>query len=163
VTELIKTVVVLDDEAAMIDALRIRFEIRGWRIRHYLDAKSFAESEFHSVEAAVFIVDHDLGNGVIGYDIVRELRQTRPDGLALPVVYLTGRESEKSYLERRLEKPNLRPSCFVSKSRVAHVDLLEICADLLAHFQEVLDQEQSQALRRAAAQVAARAPSEDAF
>jgi len=108
-------------------------------------------------------MDHDLGGGVVGYEIVTQLRQARPDGLALPIVYLTGRESEKSYLEQRLKDPNLRPSCFISKNRLAHIDLLDICGALLVHFQQTLEQEQSQALRRAVAQVAMISPETEPF
>lgn len=162
-TESPGTVVVLDDEVSMLTALQKRFEVRGWKVRTYPDSESFAAAEFKLSDPIVVIVDHDLGGGVVGYEIVTKLRQARPDGLALPIVYLTGRESEKSYLEQRLRDPNLRPSCFISKNRLAHIDLLDICAALLVHFQQTLEQEQSQALRRAVAQVAMISPETEPF
>lgn len=149
-----KQVVILDDEGPMVEALRIRFSGRGWSVRGYADAASFTASEIVSNDPAVFIVDHDLGNGDVGYDVVQKLRETRPDGLALPIVYLTGRESEKGYLEMRLKKPNLRPSVFVSKNSLASIDLVEVCEGLLDHYSQILEHEQVQTLRRAAAHLA---------
>jgi len=158
-----RTVVLLDDEPPMIEALQSRFRGRGWSVRAYTDVQSFSKVELLGTEPAVYVIDHDLGSNSVGYDIVRELRKVRPDGLSLPIVYLTGRESEKSYLEHRLNQPNLRPSCFINKNRLAHLDLIEVCEGLLEHFHFTLEQEQSQSLRRAVANVARSVPEEDSF
>jgi CheY-like chemotaxis protein len=159
-TESPKCVVILDDEEPMIDALRVRFSGKGWDVRSYTNNASFELHESSGRQPAVFIVDHDLGNGTVGYQVVQRLRETRPDGLALPVVYLTGRESEKGYLEARLTAPNLRPSVFVSKNKLASLDLVEVCANLLDHYSQIIQFEQIQTLRRAAADLARSIPEE---
>jgi CheY-like chemotaxis protein len=159
-TESPKCVVILDDEEPMIDALRVRFGGKGWDVRSYTNSATFESVELSGRQPAVFIVDHDLGSGVVGYQVVQRLREARPDGLALPVVYLTGRESERGYLEARLTAPNLRPSVFVSKNKLASLDLVEVCSNLLDHYSQILQFEQIQTLRRAAADLARSIPEE---
>ena len=60
-TESPGTVVVLDDESKMLAALQMRFEVRGWKVRTYSDAESFAAAEFKLSDPIVVIMDHDLG------------------------------------------------------------------------------------------------------
>lgn len=66
-------------------------------------------------ENIVLFVDHDLGAGNEGYQFVEWVRQTHPRGHLLPIVYLTGRESERGFITRQASKPYHTPSLYLGK------------------------------------------------
>ena len=139
----------LDDDIGMLQELENRFRIRGWITSGYSDIDTFESQELSNEIPTVFIIDHDLGGPTVGYEVVGRIRSTRADGLAVPIIYLTGRESERGFLEKRLDQPSLRPSSFVNKNQLASIDLLKICDELLSHYRTVLQVERNQTLRRA--------------
>lgn len=156
-------VAILDDDLAMLEALKTRFQIRGWEVATYSDINNFQTSELAQSRHTVFIVDHDLGGQIAGYVVVQKIRETRADGLAAPIVYLTGRESERGYLKKRLDQPALRPSCFINKNELAGLDLVYVCEKLLAHSRQVLQVERQQSIRREIDQIAASDYTDDEF
>lgn len=77
-----------------------------------------ADGELDTADVILF-VDHDLGAGQEGYVFVEWVRRNHPRGHLLPIVYLTGRESERGYIARQAKSPYHSPSLYLSKREFA--------------------------------------------
>lgn len=99
-------------------------------------------------DAVVVFVDHDLGAGREGYEFVEWIRRRHPLGHLLPIVYLTGRESERGFLERQAKSPYHTPSLYLSKRDFAKTtfDINEFIADLVRQFSESAEEVEQQRL-----------------
>ena len=117
-----RTVAVLDDQPDMREALAVIAD-DSFKMELFGERRQFLDFVAQHPGPLVLIVDHDLGPGVIGYDIVREVRRTRLDGLLLPIIYLTGRESEAGYLTNEMNDPFASPSVYVKKTSLGSIDL----------------------------------------
>ena len=81
-------VLVVEDEADVLEVVQDALERRGIRVRTALtdvDAYSVLEGEARSF--GMLIADINLGVGVTGFDVARRARQLNPN---LKVVYITG-------------------------------------------------------------------------
>jgi len=153
-------VLVLDDVSSFRDTLEVVLARGGFTFRGYGDPQSFlADVESHS-GPSVLIVDHDLGISTFGYEIVKQIRLKRPDGMTIPIIYLTGRESEIGYLRQALIDPYAMPSVYISKSKMAEIDLRAIVDRLGRLSSAAEDAADRQAARRASIFLASSAPIE---
>lgn len=142
-------VLVLDDVSSFRDTLEIVLARGGFTFRGHSEPQSFlSDVETHS-GPSVLIVDHDLGISTFGYEVVKQIRLMRPDGMTIPIIYLTGRESEIGYLQQALVDPYSMPSVYISKSKMAEVDLRAIVERLSRLAGEAQDAADRQAARRA--------------
>ena len=143
-----RTVAVLDDQADMRDALSTLGD-GGFRMELFGERRPFIDFVGQHTGPLVLIVDHDLGPGVVGYDVVREVRRTRHDGLLIPIIYLTGRESEAGYLANELDDPYSSPSAYIKKTSLGTIDLSLIVARYFEHSASYTDLADGQAASRA--------------
>lgn len=142
-------VLVLDDVSSFRDTLEMVFSRHGFTFRGHGDPQSFLSDVENHSGPSVLIVDHDLGISTFGYEIVKQIRLIRPDGLTLPIIYLTGRESEIGYLQQALIDPYAMPSVYISKSKMAEIDLRAIVERLGRLAGAAEDTADRQAARRA--------------
>ena len=117
------TVVALDDNADFLENGLLILEQEGFDLHRFTDAEEFTDFVRSHDGIVVALVDHDLGAELNGYDVVRRIREDRSDGLLLPVVYLTGRESESGFLEAEAANPYTAPSLYLSKRALGRVDI----------------------------------------
>lgn len=85
------TVLVIDDEADVLELVQNALESRGIHVEVASDDRTAAEliaQRGHAFEALV--ADINLGVGVTGFDIARQARHYNPD---LKVIYITGHAS----------------------------------------------------------------------
>jgi len=83
--ELAPVVLVIDDDAAVRDALRDLFESVGLRVRVFTSTREFLRAERPNVPCCL-VLDVRLP-GQSGLDLQRELNERK---IALPIVFLTG-------------------------------------------------------------------------
>ena len=108
---------VLDEGLAELDSSRFDAE-KYSTIEEAQSALSLPDGGVVADDVMCF-VDHDLGAGRVGYTFVAWLRRNHPKGLRLPIVYLTGRESERGFLEQQAKDPYHTPSLYLSKREAA--------------------------------------------
>jgi|KBSMisStandDraft_5_1062788.scaffolds.fasta_scaffold1479863_1 FixJ family two-component response regulator len=81
---MLPTVVLIEDNAAVRDAVRFSLEAEGFAVETWESAESLLAAEI-SAAAACLVVDFHL-SGMTGVEAVEELRQR---GVGLPVVMMT--------------------------------------------------------------------------
>lgn len=106
-----------------------------------------ADGELDGADVVLF-VDHDLGAGQEGYEFVEWVRRNHPRGHLLPIVYLTGRESERGYIARQAKSPYHSPSLYLSKREFARTsfDVNDFIDRLKADFGNSVTEVESQRL-----------------
>jgi two-component system, LuxR family, response regulator FixJ len=81
----IKTVVVIEDDAAARDSIAVLLEVRGYTVQTYPSAIAFLES-MGELEGAALILDGQL-DGITCFDVLDTLRRSH---LAVPTILFTG-------------------------------------------------------------------------
>jgi FixJ family two-component response regulator len=77
-------VILVDDDAHVLAALKFSFEVEGFEVRPYPDAESLlAEADFHPT--GCLVLDYKLP-GINGLELLKILRSR---GVALPAVLIT--------------------------------------------------------------------------
>jgi DNA-binding response OmpR family regulator len=85
------TVLVIDDEADVLELVQNALESRGIHVEVASDDRTAAQIiENRRGEFEALVADINLGVGVTGFDIARQARQLNPD---LKVIYITGHAS----------------------------------------------------------------------
>jgi CheY-like chemotaxis protein len=143
------TIHIIDDNPGFLRDGLLALELEGFEVRMWTEPGPMIEEIGSASGALVFFVDHDLGLSSSGYDVVREVRRTRADGLLVPIVYLTGRETEEGYLATEAADPYSAPSCYLNKRALIDVDLIDLVDSLSDRFAEALRLSEQQAARRA--------------
>lgn len=101
------TVYVIEDDEAVLNALRFAFEIEGFLVRPYLSGEALL-TDFWAPEPGCLVIDHFMP-GMTGLDLLKLLRSR---GCHLPAILITTRAD--SSMRRRagqlgvqhiLEKP----------------------------------------------------------
>lgn len=151
-TNMTTTVVCLDDRREYLDSvLALELEDPGWQL---VLAATPAEAR-EALEAAppddlVFIVDHDLNGSEVGYDIVRWARTSLAGGTFLPVVYLTGKQTEADFVSASSETPFEAANVLLSKREVGRrdFDFVQFVKTLLLKSAEARLRSEEQSVRR---------------
>lgn len=144
------TICILDDDKSLSEALKLTLSLAGHEVRIFSDPAQFIDESVAHEGALVLIVDHDLGlPSTNGYDVIRDVRLRRNDGLHVPAIYLTGRENEHGFLKRSLVNPHEMPSTYVAKSSLVDFDLGALASSLYIQSCSALDIADRQAVRRA--------------
>ena len=85
------TVLVIDDEADVLELVQNALESRGLHVEVASDDRTATQLiEQHSGDFEAIVADINLGVGVTGFDIARKARLHNPD---LKVIYITGHAS----------------------------------------------------------------------
>lgn len=147
--DLLDEIGVLDDHQLFLETGLLPLEQGGYHVHKFSAPEDLLEHAGQSKCTTVYFIDHDLGLAENGYDIVRTLRNSRPDGLLLPIVYLTGRETPDGYLAQEASDPYSSPSCYLNKRELIKADLVGLVARLLVRYRESLVQADDQAVSRA--------------
>lgn len=87
-----KTVLLVEDEPHIIEALSFLLEQAGWRVLSHSDGAD-ATAKAAEVRPDVMVLDAMLPNKN-GFEVLREMRE-RPDLAALPVLMLTAKGQTK--------------------------------------------------------------------
>lgn len=125
----------LDDNREFVEIGLIALEQAGVSVVKHTSAESFVRWVLETAATGcVLFVDHDLGEDRDGYDVVRGLRHARADGLIMPIVYLTGRETERGFIEREAEDPYSVPSMYLNKRDLIRVDMLDLVRRLHSQY-----------------------------
>lgn len=118
----------------MVDALQYRHEV----FTSIGQAKAGLDGR---TEWFVCLLDHDFRQQAneeeTGYDLARWLRTQHPLREILPIIYLTGRESPRSFLQRQRELRKFAPQTYLAKSDLA-TDF-ETLPKLIAAYDDELD------------------------
>ena len=77
-----KTVLITEDDPAIMDALEIVFTRSGYKVLTYANGSALLVNEFDKPD--IFLIDRQL-SGIDGLDICRHLK-THPDTSAIPVI-----------------------------------------------------------------------------
>jgi len=89
-----RTIVIVDEDQAVRDALGFALEIEGFKVRSY----GSAEDALKDREAAdCYVVDYALP-GMNGIDMIGQLRAKRP---SQPVILITGRTTRSIHQQAR--------------------------------------------------------------
>jgi len=128
----------VDDEKSIADSLKDLAESEGYDVEVYHTLKDVRAGLQDVEKPMVIILDHDFSEvgerDQVGYDLCQWLRENHPFGLLLPIIYLTGRETEERYLQQQRNAPFVHPNAFVSKDQLAsNQDLL---SDLLHRYEK---------------------------
>ena len=78
------TVIIVEDDAALLNSLKFSLELEGFAIRAYSDAEAALESA-DAAKGACLVVDYKLP-GMNGLELLRELRAR---GIAAPAILIT--------------------------------------------------------------------------
>ncbi len=140
---------ILDDSEAFLDTGLLPLEQTGIEVRKFSEPESFSKWAITVVDPVVLFVDHDLGHDLVGYDVVRTIRHERSDGLIVPIVYLTGRETETGFLEAEGRDPYGTPSVYLNKRSLVKTDLPRFLESLAAAYGEAKALSESQSVRQA--------------
>ena len=137
-------VMVVDDEESVADALRLLIEGEGYTVEVYTSLAS-AEVLADRDDLFLTILDHDFsavaGEETVGYVLASQLKTGHWAKHALPIIYLSGRETAAGYVARRRENMRESPDQFVSKDELAsHPDVM---LDLLSEYDDYLDELQA--------------------
>ena len=124
----------LDDNVEFLDVALIALEQEGFPVSKFLDPVPFITSITSFDGPVIGFVDHDLGHDMVGYDVVREVRTLREDGDFVPLIYLTGRETDENYLSQERRDPFGVPSMYIAKRDLIQTDLLELVNRLLSQY-----------------------------
>lgn len=87
-----KTVLLVEDEPHIIEALSFLLEQAGWRVLSHSDGAD-ATTTAAGIRPDVMVLDAMLPNKS-GFEVLREIRE-RPDLSALPVLMLTAKGQSK--------------------------------------------------------------------
>ena len=84
-----KTIAVVDDDSLMLQALTRLLKAQGFDVRAYSTAQSFLDGAVSEVNCLVL----DIGlTGMSGIELAQKMNA---DGLAVPVVFITGLNTEE--------------------------------------------------------------------
>ncbi len=142
-------VAVLDDNQDFLDDALVALEQVGIPLHKYTEPAAFEHFVVSDNERLVLFVDHDLGTHVTGYDVIRKIRTDRSDGLIVPIVYMTGRESEQGFLAAEAADPYAAPSLYLNKRALIDTDLVELVERLSTQYSQALGLARDQATREA--------------
>lgn len=138
--------VVLSDGLADLDEQRFRVDL----CTTVAAAMTALQDEGGSItpDDVVLFVDHDLGGGQEGYEFVEWVRRGHQRGHLLPIVYLTGRESERGYIKRQANRPYHSPSLYLSKLDFARAsfDVNQFIDELVGKFEQGVEEIERQRL-----------------
>lgn len=129
------SVYMLDDNPDFLRNTSDALSQMGFVVKTFQKIDTFESELFRAPHPFVVFIDHDLGCQDVGYDVVRRLRQTHPDGEFLPIVYLTGRESVDGYLAAERDDPDASPSLYLSKRGLISVDFNDLINRLVNQFE----------------------------
>ncbi|OQY29867.1 MAG: hypothetical protein B6244_02605 [Candidatus Cloacimonetes bacterium 4572_55] len=131
-------VIIVDDEVDFGESLQDMIESEGYEVDFYCSIHSAQEALSSLEEPIVVISDHDFGGIEVGYDFCKWLREKHPFGLLLPIIYLTGRGSDKDYLNQQQESPFNHPNAFISKDQLSSDD--DLLPDILSRYSKGFEQ-----------------------
>jgi two-component system response regulator FixJ len=116
----VPTVYLIEDDEAVLNALRFALELEGMAVRPYLSAEALL-ADFSNLDAGCLIVDHFMP-GLTGLELLKLLRSR---GCRLPAILITTRADDamrrralKLGVDHILEKP-LSDSALVECTRQA--------------------------------------------
>jgi two-component system, LuxR family, response regulator FixJ len=116
----VPTVYLIEDDEAVLNALRFALELEGMAVRPYLNAEALL-ADFDSLDAGCLVVDHFMP-GLTGLELLKLLRSR---GCRLPAILITTRADDamrrralKLGVDHVLEKP-LSDSALVEFTRQA--------------------------------------------
>ncbi len=95
------TVAVVDDDVAILDAIRLVLEVQEWRIRTYMTGEEFL-ADLHSCRPDCVLMDPHLP-GLDGVSVIRSMHR---EGFKPGIVALTAQPD--SSLSRAIEKAGAR-------------------------------------------------------
>lgn len=134
-------VVIVDDERGFVGDVETLVKALGYETRTYYTVADARQGLMELEDLFVLLLDHDFGlnqgKSEAGYELCAYLRTAHPFGMLLPVVYLTGRETEGGFLQQLQAKCGLGPSMFVTKTMLATNSRL--LPELLSRISEDLD------------------------
>jgi two-component system CheB/CheR fusion protein len=116
----VATVYLIEDDEAVLNALRFGYEVEGLTVRAYLSAEALL-TDFWTPEPGCLVIDHFMP-GMTGLDLLKLLRSR---GCRLPAILITTRAD--AHMQRRagqlgvehiLEKP-LSDSALIERTRQA--------------------------------------------
>lgn len=114
------TVYLIEDDEAVLNALRFAYEIEGLTVRAYLSAEALL-AEFWAPDPGCLVIDHFMP-GMTGLDLLKLLRSR---GCRLPAILITTladahmrRRAGQLGVEHILEKP-LSDSALIECTRQA--------------------------------------------
>lgn len=145
-------VLFLDDDRQFLNDGLVELEYSDVEVETFTSVESLLKRVDEVLtEPLMLFVDHDLGQDGEGYQAIRSVRERHPNGLSLPIVYLTGRESEQHFLQALRSDPYEAPSAFLSKRELAAADfsLVALIAELEEAFYAADRLARSQEVRRA--------------
>ena len=79
-----KTIAVIDDDSLMLQALTRLLKARGFDVRAFSTAQAFLDGAVSEVDCLVLDV------GLIGMSGIELAQRMNADGLAVPVIFITG-------------------------------------------------------------------------
>lgn len=142
-------IAILDDNEGFLATGLLVLEQAGDQVAKFTDPGQFLAFMLVADAPVIAFVDHDLGREEVGYDIVRRIRQSRLDGLIVPLVYLTGRETEQGFLAAEADDPYAAPSLYLNKRALIVTDLEELVARLTKQYEDARELTRTQAVRDA--------------
>ncbi len=116
----VPTVYLIEDDEAVLNALRFALELEGMAVRPYLSAEVLL-ADFWTPDSGCLVIDHFMP-GMTGLDLLKLLRSR---GCRLPAILITTRadanmrrRASQLGVEHILEKP-LSDSALVERTRQA--------------------------------------------
>ena len=89
-----KTIAVVDDDSLMLQALTRLLKAQGFDVQAYSTAKAFLDGDAVN-EVDCLVLDIGL-KGMSGIELARRINA---DGLAVPVIFITGLNTEEVHAE----------------------------------------------------------------
>ena len=89
-----KTIAVIDDDSLMLQALTRLLKAQGFDVQAYSTAKAFLDGDAVN-EVDCLVLDIGL-KGMSGIELARRINA---DGLAVPVIFITGLNTEEVHAE----------------------------------------------------------------
>ena len=89
-----KTIAVIDDDSLMLQALTRLLKAQGFDVRAYSTAQAFMDGDAAN-EVDCLVLDIGL-KGMSGIELARRINA---DGLAVPVIFITGLNTEEVHAE----------------------------------------------------------------
>lgn len=111
-------IVIVDDIQENIDAIASMCAAEGYAHESYTSVESATSALRGRQDLFLVILDHNFPGGADGYSLAQVIRIEHPFGQILPIVYLTGYESETSFLAQQAQQPHLHPTAFVKRTHM---------------------------------------------
>ncbi len=90
-TERLVTIAVVDDDAAILDSIRLALEFQNWQIHTYLTGEEFLADLSNSAPPDCIIRDSNL-TGMSGSEVIHSMSNGLVD---VPIIGLTGRPTSQ--------------------------------------------------------------------